>query len=90
MKIITKEFGELMSKEFEMLKIEVLTFFLGFQVEQMKEGIFISQEKYTNDLLKRFKMDECKPIKTPMPSNGHLDLEEEGKLVDQTLPFYDW
>ena len=62
-----------------------LTFFLGFQVKQMREGIFISQEKYTKDLLKRFKMDECKPIKTPMPSNGHLDLDEGGKTVDQTL-----
>jgi hypothetical protein len=51
----------------------------------MREEIFISQEKYTKDLLKRFKMDECKPIKTPMPSNGHLDLDEEGKSVDQTL-----
>ena len=50
----------------------------------MREGIFISQEKYTKDLLK-FKMDECKPIKTPMPSNGHLNLDEGGKLVDQTL-----
>ena len=62
-----------------------LTFFLGFQVKQMREGIFISQEKYTKDLLKRFNMDECKPIKTPMPSNGHLDLDEGGKMVDQTL-----
>ena len=57
----------------------------GFQVKQMREGIFISQEKYTNDLLKRFNMDECKPIKTPMPSNGHLNLDEGGKSVDQTL-----
>ena len=64
-----KEFGELMSKEFEMSMIGELTFFLGFQVKQIREGIFISQEKYTNDLLKRFKMDECKPIKTPMPTN---------------------
>jgi hypothetical protein len=80
-----KEFGELMSKEFEMSMIEELTFFLGFQVKQMREGIFISQEKYTKDLLKRFKMDECKPIKTPMPSNGHLNLDEGGKLIDQTL-----
>ena len=62
-----------------------LTFFLGFQVKQMRERIFISQEKYTNDLLKRFKMDECKPIKTPMPTNGHLDLDEGGNPVDQTL-----
>ena len=75
-----KEFGELMSKEFEMSKIEVLTFFLGFQVEQMREGIFISQEKYTKDLLKRFNIDECKPIKIPMPYNGHLDLDEGGKM----------
>ena len=62
-----------------------LTFFLGFQVKQMREGIFISQEKYIKDLLKRFRMDKCKPIKTPMPSNGHLDLDEGGKSVDQTL-----
>jgi predicted aconitase with swiveling domain len=80
-----KEFGELRSKEFEMSMIEEFTFFLGFQVKQMREGIFISQEKYTKDLLKRFNMDECKPIKTPVPSNGHLDLDEGGKSVDQTL-----
>jgi hypothetical protein len=80
-----KEFGELMSKEFEMSMIGELTFFLGFQVKQMREGIFISQEKYTKDLLKRFKMEDYKPIKTPMPSNGHLDLDEGGKPIDQTL-----
>jgi hypothetical protein len=74
-----------MLKEFELSMIGELTFFLGFQVKQMREEIFISQEKYTKDLLKRFKMDECKPIKTPMPSNGHLDLDEGGKSVDQTL-----
>jgi hypothetical protein len=62
-----------------------LTFFLGFQVKQMREEIFISQEKYTKDLLKRFKMKECKPIKTLMPSNGYLDLDEGGKPIDQTL-----
>ena len=68
-----------------MSMIGELTFFLGFQVKQMRERIFISQEKYTKDLLKRFKMDECKPIMTPMASNGHLDLDEGGKSVDQTL-----
>ena len=58
-----KEFGELMSKEFEMSMIGELIFFLGFQVKQIREEIFISQEKYTKDLLKRFNMDECKPIR---------------------------
>jgi hypothetical protein len=80
-----KEFGELMSNQFEMSMIGELIFFLGFQVKQMREGIFISQEKYIKDLLKRFKMDDYKPIKTPMSSNGHLDLDEGGKPVDQTL-----
>jgi hypothetical protein len=36
-------------------------------------------------LLKRFKMEKCKPIKTPMPTNGHLDLDEGGNPVDETL-----
>jgi hypothetical protein len=51
---------------------------------------FLSQEKYTKYLLKRFNMEKCKPIKTPMPTNGHLDLDEGGNPVDQTLPFHDW
>ncbi|XP_021305110.1 uncharacterized protein LOC110431003, partial [Sorghum bicolor] len=80
-----KEFGDLMSKEFEMSMIGELSFFLGFQVKQMKEGVFISQEKYTQDLLKRFKMMDCKPIKTPMALNGHLDLDEGGNPIDKTL-----
>ena len=80
-----KEFGDLMSKEFEMSMIGELSFFLGFQVKQIKEGVFISQEKYTQDLLKRFKMQDCKPIKTPLASNGHLDLDEGGNPVDKTL-----
>ena len=74
-----------MSREFEMSMIGELTFFLGFHVKQLKEGIFIHQEKYTKDILKKFKMDECKPIKTPMPTNGHLDLDVDGKPVDQSL-----
>jgi hypothetical protein len=80
-----KEFGELMSKEFEMSMIGELTFFLGFQVKQMKDGNFLSQEKYTKDLLKRFNMEKCKPIKTLMPTNGHLNLNDGGNLVDRTL-----
>ena len=61
-----------------------LTFFLGFQVKQLKEGTFIHQEKYTN-ILKKFKMDECKPIKTPMATSGLVDLDVNGKSVDQSL-----
>jgi hypothetical protein len=59
-----------------------LKFFLGFQVKQLKEGTFICQTKYTHDVLNKFDMVNAKPIKTHMPTNEHLDLNEEGKAVD--------
>jgi hypothetical protein len=60
-----------------------LNYFLGFQVKQLKEGTFISQTKYTQDLLKRFGMKDAKPTKTSMGTNEHLDLNKGGKSVDQ-------
>jgi hypothetical protein len=54
-----------------------LTYFLGFQVKQLKDGTFISQMKYTQALLKRFGMTDAKPAKTPMGPDGHLDLNNE-------------
>jgi hypothetical protein len=52
-------------------------------VKQLKEGTFISQTKYTQDLLKRIGMKDAKPAKTPMGTDGHLDLDKAGKSVDQ-------
>jgi hypothetical protein len=52
-------------------------------VKKIKEGTFISQTKYTQDLLKRFGMKDAKPAKLPMGTNGHLDLDKGGKSVDQ-------
>jgi hypothetical protein len=60
-----------------------LNYFLVFQVKQLKEGTFISQMKYTQDLLKRFGMKDAKPVKTPMGTDRHLDLDKGGKFVDQ-------
>jgi hypothetical protein len=66
-----------------MLMMGKLNYFLVFQVKQLKEGTFISQMKYTQDLLKRFGMKDAKPTKTPMGTDGHLDLNKRGKFVDQ-------
>jgi hypothetical protein len=66
----------------------VLTFFLGFQIKQAKEGTFTSQTKYTRDILKKFVMDKTKPIKTPMDTNSHLDLDLGGTSVDQKVYYY--
>ena len=62
-----------------------LKYFLCFQVKQLKEGTFLCQTKYTQDMLKKFGMEKAKHAKTPMTSNGHLDLNEEGKSVYQKL-----
>jgi hypothetical protein len=80
-----EEFGDMMSNEFEMSMIGELTFFLGLQIKQLNEGTFVCQSKYVKDLLKKFGMDDSKPIKTPIATNGHLDLDEGGKPVDLKL-----
>ena len=54
-----------------------LKFFLGFQIKQLKDGTFISQTKYTNDMLKKFDMDKAKPIKTPCQPMDILTLIKE-------------
>jgi hypothetical protein len=79
------EFSKIMTGRFEMSMMGVLTFFLGFQVKQAKEGIFISQTKYTREILKKFGMDNGKPIKTPMHTNGYLDLDLGNTSVDQKV-----
>jgi hypothetical protein len=75
----------MMSKEFEMCMIGKLSFFLALQIKQLKHGIFISQSKYLKGILKKFGLENAKPIKTPMATNGHLDLDEGGTIVDQKL-----
>jgi hypothetical protein len=56
------EFSKIMTDRFEMSMMEELNFFLGFQIKQLEDDTFISQIKYTHDLLKKFGMDKAKPI----------------------------
>jgi hypothetical protein len=79
------EFSQTMVKRFEMSMMGELNFFLGFQVKQLKQGTFLCQTKYTHDILKKFNMEHAKPIKTPMGTNGHLDLDIGGKSVNQKV-----
>jgi hypothetical protein len=79
------EFSKIMMDMFEMSMMGVLTFFLEFQIKQAKEWTFISQTKYAHDILKKFGMDKIKPIKTPMGTNGHLNLNLRGTSVDQKI-----
>jgi hypothetical protein len=80
-----EEFSRIMAQKFEMSMMGELKYFLGFQVKQLREGTVITQTKYTQDILSKFGMKDAKPIKTPMGTNGHLDLDTGGKSVDQKV-----
>jgi hypothetical protein len=64
--ILRKIFATKMQEEFEMSMLGELTFFLGLQVTQTYKGIFISQAKYVKEMLKKFQMEDNKPMCTPM------------------------
>jgi hypothetical protein len=66
-----------------MLMMGELTFFLGIQVKQMKQGTFVHQLKYTKDLMKKFNMAKLKPVSTLMSMATVLDPNENGETVDQ-------
>ena len=71
-----EEFGKMMANEFEMSMIRELSHFLGLQIKQLKNGIFVSQGKYIKDMIKKFGMSDSKVISTPMGTNGNLDSDE--------------
>jgi hypothetical protein len=75
-------FQEMMESEFQMSMMGELTFFLGIQVKQTKQGTFVHQAKYTNDLMK-FNMAELKLVSTPMSSATSLGPAEDGEAMDQ-------
>ena len=84
-KAFNEEFAALMTSKFKMYSMGELKFFLGFDIKQRREGTFINQAKYTQDMLKRFKLSDVKPATTPMPTKCQLDIDPNGKAVDQKV-----
>jgi hypothetical protein len=72
-----------MQNEFEMSLLGELSFFLGLQIHQTNQGIFISQTKYIREMLKSFGMEDCKPVITPMQTNCKLRKDDDSKSTDQ-------
>ena len=79
------EFSEEMKKEFEMSMVGELTIFLGLQVKQKKEGIFVSQEKYARNIVKKFGLNSKKHASTPMSSSTKLNVDSSRVNVSPTL-----
>ncbi|GJR02998.1 putative ribonuclease H-like domain-containing protein [Tanacetum coccineum] len=75
-------FEKLMHEKFQMSSMGELTFFLGLQVKQKKDGIFISQDKYVAEILKKFRFTEVKTASTPMETQKPLLKDEDGEEVD--------
>ncbi|GJU91606.1 putative ribonuclease H-like domain-containing protein [Tanacetum coccineum] len=78
------EFEALMKSRFQMSSMGELTFFLGLQVKQNKAGIFISQDKYVAEILKKFDLVNVKTAITPMETKVALTKDEEAVDVDVT------
>ena len=72
-----------MKNEFEMSMIGEMKFFLGLQIVQNKDGIFISKVKHLKDLLKIFGLESCKPIGTPMITGHKLSSKDETPTVEK-------
>jgi hypothetical protein len=74
-----------MKQEFEMSMIGELNYFLGLQVKQTAEGIFISQSKYAKDLVKQFGLDGKSRARTPMSTSVKISSDLAGKSIDPSL-----
>ncbi|GJU98406.1 putative ribonuclease H-like domain-containing protein [Tanacetum coccineum] len=84
-KSLCDEFEQMMHKKFQMSSMGELTFFLGLQVQQKKDGIFISQDKYVVDILKKFDFITMKTTSTLTETNKALIKDEEAENVDVHL-----
>ncbi|GJZ43943.1 DNA-directed DNA polymerase [Tanacetum coccineum] len=84
-KSLCTEFEKMMHKKFQMSSMGELTFFLGLQVKQKEDGIFISQDKYVIEILKKFGFTHVKIASTPMETQKPLLKDEDGEEVDVYL-----
>ncbi|GKB69167.1 uncharacterized mitochondrial protein-like protein [Tanacetum coccineum] len=80
-KELCNAFEKLMHEKFQMISMGELTFFLGLQVQQKKDGV-ISQDKYVGEIRKKFRLIEVKTASTPMETQNPLLKDEAGEEVD--------
>ncbi|GJS71372.1 putative ribonuclease H-like domain-containing protein [Tanacetum coccineum] len=84
-KTLCLEFEQMMHKRFQMSSMGEFTFFLGLQVQQKEDGIFIIQDKYVAEILKKFDFATVKTRSTAIETNKALVKDEEAEAVDVHL-----
>ncbi|CAM8889509.1 unnamed protein product [Rhodiola kirilowii] len=82
---LVDQFVEQMQKEFKMSMVGEMNYFLGLQVTQKEDGIFISQSKYAKNLIKKFDLEKASHKRTPDATHIKITKDEAGTKVDQTL-----
>eukprot|EP00253_Pinus_taeda_P026219 PITA_26219 len=80
---MSQSFALVMQKEFEMSLIGESTYFLGLQIQQNEGGIFLSQTKYLKQILKKYGMEDAKPVCTHMVTGCSLSANDESAAVHQ-------
>ena len=82
---MVQHFVKQMQSKFETSLVGELTYFLGLQVKQMEDSIFLSQSKYAKNIVKKFGMENASQKRTPAPTHLKLTKDEKGVSVDQSL-----
>ena len=80
---MSQKFASIMQQEFEMSLLGELKFFLGLQVQQATNGIFLSQEKYLKQLQKKYGMEYCKHVSMPMVTRCNLSSHDDSPMVNE-------
>ncbi|GKC83585.1 retrovirus-related pol polyprotein from transposon TNT 1-94, partial [Tanacetum coccineum] len=81
---LCESFSKIMCSKFKMSMMGKLSFFLGLQISQSPRGIFLNQSKYALESLKKYGMETCDLVDTPMVEKSKLDDDPQGKAVDPT------
>ena len=82
---LCEHFAKEMQSVFEMSMMGELTFFLGLQVKQSKDGIFIKQAKYIKDMLKKFGFEDIREIDTPIGSPNLTKMRKESMCTKSSI-----
>ena len=78
---LIKPCKEDLAREFEMKDMGLMHYFIGMEVWQKYGEVFVSQDKYANEILRRFHMEKCKPMQTPLAGNWRKEDATLGEVV---------
>ena len=74
-----------LAREFEMKDLGLPHYFLGLEIWQHSDGLFVSHGKYPREILEKFNMHGCKPFDTPIPGGWRKEDATSAEVVDATI-----